>query len=799
MSKESFWIRYGLIVGTVGVALWLAVGLLTAVPHAGAAELGGSECTVEVTGDNTTDYVSSNAGALQTAVNNASVGALIKVAGTCAGLQTTGGTVQTLYIDTSVTIQGGYTNTNWLAAPDPQTYPTTLSALDGGRVVYITSDINVTLAGLTIADGHLINGDNVGINGAGIRNDGTLTLINSRVVDSFASDGQGGGNGGGLFSTGVMTITNSTIANNTAEYGGGIYNSFGATLWMADSTLSGNHGIAEAGGIDLEESEVTMINSTISGNTSNHGAGINLFGMTSSMVLIQSTVADNTAVQGAGIFVFDGAITLSGVVLDNNGSNCNTAVVTAGYNVASDSSCSLIGTGDVSDAMLVLGPLADNGGTTQTHDLLPFSEALDHIPTGVQGCGSTLTKDQRGLVRPVDGACDAGAVEVQVNYAPVAQGDGYSGAEGTPITVGLPGVLGNDGDGDWDGLTAVLDSNVLTGTLNFPGNGSFTFIPPTPDWFGDASFTYHATDGTDNSAVVTVMLHLDNINDAPVAVADSYTAIEDTPLSVPAPGVLSNDSDVEGDPLTAFLNTNVNNGSLTFNNDGSFMYTPNPNYCGSDSFAYYAHDGQVGSNIVSVSLDIACINDAPVVNAGEDVTAVEGEAIAFNGSYSDPGFGGDSIQWVFGDGAVITGTLTPSHAYADNGTYTVTLTITDSVGAAGSDGLVVTVDNAAPVLADIGDLTTTESVTVTFTAAYTDAGLLDTHTATIAWGDGTTEPATVANGLVSSSHVYASAGVYTAVVTLTDNDNGVGTQTFTVTVEATAVVYTRFLPLVLRP
>jgi hypothetical protein len=66
-------------------------------------------------------------------------------------------------------------------------------------------------------------------------------------------------------------------------------------------------------------------------------------------------------------------------------------------------------------------------------------------------------------------------------------------------------------------------------------------------------------------------------NTPPVAVDDAYTTDEDTPLNVVAPGVLGNDSDADGDPLTAILNTGVSNGTLTLNADGSFDYTPNAN------------------------------------------------------------------------------------------------------------------------------------------------------------------------------------------------------------------------------
>ena len=71
-----------------------------------------------------------------------------------------------------------------------------------------------------------------------------------------------------------------------------------------------------------------------------------------------------------------------------------------------------------------------------------------------------------------------------------------------------------------------------------------------------------------------------------------------------APGVLANDTDANGDPLTAVLNANVTHGSLTLNANGGFTYTPTAGYSGPDSFTYHANDGTADSNIVTVSLTV---------------------------------------------------------------------------------------------------------------------------------------------------------------------------------------------------
>jgi hypothetical protein len=94
-------------------------------------------------------------------------------------------------------------------------------------------------------------------------------------------------------------------------------------------------------------------------------------------------------------------------------------------------------------------------------------------------------------------------------------------------------------------------------------------------------------------------------NTPPVAVPDAYSTNEGVQLVVAAPGVLGNDSDADLDPLTAVPDVGPTNGTLTLNADGSFAYTPNPGFSGTDSFSYHAHDGAASSNVVTVSIDVA--------------------------------------------------------------------------------------------------------------------------------------------------------------------------------------------------
>jgi VCBS repeat-containing protein len=200
------------------------------------------------------------------------------------------------------------------------------------------------------------------------------------------------------------------------------------------------------------------------------------------------------------------------------------------------------------------------------------------------------------------------------NRRPVANPDTLAATEDVAATYTAAQLLGNDRDPDGDRLRI---ASLITGTggaVQQNQDGSITFTP-NANFNGAASFSYTIGDGqggVSDPALVTV--NVAAANDPPIASSDSYTTNEDTSLVVAAPGVLTNDSDVDGDSLTAVLVTGPQRGTLTLNADGSFSYAPNANYNGSDSFTYTASDGTASSLPTTVNLSITAVNDAPQAN-----------------------------------------------------------------------------------------------------------------------------------------------------------------------------------------
>ncbi|MCA9958522.1 MAG: tandem-95 repeat protein, partial [Anaerolineales bacterium] len=312
-----------------------------------------------------------------------------------------------------------------------------------------------------------------------------------------------------------------------------------------------------------------------------------------------------------------------------------------------------------------------------------------------------------------------------------AANNSYTVTEDSPNNV--LDVLGNDSDVDGDMLTIGAVGALSAGGTAVNNSTTISYTPAL-NFFGTETFTYTVADGNGGEDTAVVTITVTSVNDAPLANSDSYTSSEDLPLVVNAPGVLLNDMDVEGDALTAVLDTDVTSGTLSLSSNGSFVYTPTLNFCGTDSFSYHADDGQAASNVVTVTMNLTCLNDAPtaaddmysvmedssnnVLNVLANDTDVDGDEVSLT-AVTSPSNGTAILS-----GTVVLYTPNPNFAGMDVFTYTVsdgaltdTAVVTISIDnvndapTAVADSYTINEDNGSQVLAvllndydmDVGD------------------------------------------------------------------------------------------------
>ncbi len=309
----------------------------------------------------------------------------------------------------------------------------------------------------TIVENSLISGNtNVGIQTSGI-----ATIRHSIISNNSRND-----EGGGIANTGTMFIINSVISGNTAAtHGGGIRSSTGSHLYITNSTISGNvagTNLASAlgGGIyGRGSSNVVFTNSTISNNqTSGSGGGLKT--------------------ENSGAFTFRNTVIAGNTSTNTNEEDVSGDIVSNGINLIGNTfgSSGWIAS-DLLNVNPILGPLADNGGGTMTHSLLPGSPAINAGNNAVAIDPQTqmpLTTDQRGFLRFYGGASstvDIGAYEVQPEITGTIT---YGNATGSPTPRFVSGVqlnaLGSPN------LTATSRSDG-TYTLGGFGSGAYTVTP----------------------------------------------------------------------------------------------------------------------------------------------------------------------------------------------------------------------------------------------------------------------------------------------------------------------------------
>ncbi|WP_298981212.1 CSLREA domain-containing protein [Caldilinea sp.] len=289
--------------------------------------------------------------------------------------------------------------------------------IDGGgidRVLsLLRSDSTLIVRNVTIRNGQLTDQP-----GAGILSWGALELrnviIENNVVNGTSSSATGGGFCIGCGpGTGSGVLEQVIIRNNQADRGGGVFSN--RPLTIAASSIISN--TARAGGAIENYGDLSLVNSTISGNTATNNIG-GIRHYANSLSVLNSTIAYN---QRGGVSASASLTLKNTIIAYNTGSgwnNCNGsgAVASQGYNLSNDSTCGawFTASGDLNNVDPLLGPLQNNGGSTPTH-ALPLGSPAVNAGTNA-GCPAT---DQRGVSRPQGGRCDIGAFEVVFLYLPL--------------------------------------------------------------------------------------------------------------------------------------------------------------------------------------------------------------------------------------------------------------------------------------------------------------------------------------------------------------------------------------------
>lgn len=351
----------------------------------------------------------------------------------------------------------------------------------------------------------------------------------------------------------------------------------------------------------------------------------------------------------------------------------------------------------------------------------------------------TATPSDSFTYRLNDGTANGNTTTVKltaataVNVAPIAADDTNTTKEDTSVSGDV-----STNDSDPDNAKSELKYNIVTvpgyGTITFAANGTYTY-KPNADYYGKDSFRYRVTDPKGLYAEAGVNITVTAVNDVPVGFPDTYTASRGKTLTVPAKGVLANDTDKENNTLKAIKVTNPAYGTLTLNADGSFTYKHDGSATSYDSFTYKVNDGTADGNTTKVGITIIASNAAPVAAADSysldqgKTLAVPVNGVLVNDSDADKD-GITAIKVTNPSFGTLTFNSNGSFTYIHNGSQNTSDSFTYKVNDGTVDGNTTTVSltirmMSAPPVAVEDKISTAEDASITGDVSINDSDAND--------------------------------------------------------------------------
>jgi hypothetical protein len=488
--------------------------------------------------------------------------------------------------------------------------------------VFISSGVDSTaiLDGFTVIGGNA-DGESYGDNiGGGIHNDSGSPSLSNMIFSDNSAD-----SGGGLYNyDGTPSLTNVTFSGNTADYGGGMYNGVGSPT-LTNVAFNDNSASYGGGMHKHDVGSPSLTNVTFNRNTAEQGGGgMSSFGGSPSLTNV--TFYDNSAFEGGGMYTLHGSPDLMSITFNGNEAEYGGGM----YNHESSPSLTNV---------IFSGNTANWGGGGIANYLSNISltnVTVSGNKSTFEGGGMHNRDDNPTITNTILWGNTAGVSDSQIYNEGAMPSIQYSDVQG-----GCAAILGNDcsgggnidadplfvrdpspgpdgawgtGDDDYGDLHLIYRSPAIdAGDSTTPG-----LMGITTDLDGQTRF--HDVPGIADTGVgpapVVDMGAFEKQNESPSASNDNYKTNIDAPLHRGAPGILANDVDLDGDSLSAVLESEPSSGSLALNPDGSFDYQPEKDFSGMATFTYHATDGELNSNSATVTITVTNKSDVylPMIN-----------------------------------------------------------------------------------------------------------------------------------------------------------------------------------------